>query len=275
MAQRKYEKYFYSRKMTAVLNRIRIKGIRSHLHFLLTRTFFFFKAHAVPNPRRFPATARVPLSRACREYRVNFLIETHTHTYKEIHTCTRRKWQRREIRTKRLFISLVTASQCTTVPFVWRTRRHFVEQSVRHFACQRGQFEIPSMRTMNLWIKFKFPSFRLNSISFPFVLVIFRWLSSRHFVRSKILYTGNINSINLSLVVWRMIVGIQRPIFHPNIYLYIPNINCAGTNFCDCIIYENCYENRIIFYFRNVQFLRVYWKSWYFKLLNNIINKII
>lgn len=159
LAQRKYEKYFYSREMTAVLNRIRIKGIRSHLHFLLTRTFVFFfsKAHAVPNPRRFPATARVPLSRACHEYRVNFLIETHTHTYKEtytythtyIHTCTRRKWQRREIRTKRLFISLVTASQCTTVPFVWRTRRHFVEQSVRHFACQRGQFEIPSMRTMN------------------------------------------------------------------------------------------------------------------------------
>lgn len=112
LAQRKYEKYFYSRKMTAVLNRIRIKGIRSHLHFLLTRTFFFFfKTHAVPNPRRFPATARVPLSRACREYRVNFLIETHTHTYKETHTCTRRKWQRREIRTKRLFISLVTASQ--------------------------------------------------------------------------------------------------------------------------------------------------------------------
>lgn len=107
LAQRKYEKYFYSREMTAVLNRIRIKGIRSHLHFLLTRTFVFFfsKAHAVPNPRRFPATARVPLSRACREYRVNFLIETHTHTYKEtytythtyIHTCTRRKWQRREI----------------------------------------------------------------------------------------------------------------------------------------------------------------------------------
>lgn len=76
--------------MTAVLNRIRIKGIRSHLHFLLTRTFVFFfsKAHAVPNPRRFPATARVPLSRACREYRVNFLIETHTHTYKETYTHT-------------------------------------------------------------------------------------------------------------------------------------------------------------------------------------------